>query len=114
MTQKAQMKRGIASDSTKETTLGTFRSPGERQGLRSLDSRPLAWGLLWLAARTHPSITTIHPRIVGARRFLMVQDKTAAADILMTSGTRQVAAVYNNEGKNRLSVAKESHKLPTR
>ena len=57
-------------------------------------------------------VLTNYINILRARRFLMAHDKTAAADILKTSGTRQVAAVYNNEDKNLLSVVKESHRLP--
>ena len=46
--------KGAKESSQRKRRLKSFARCDERQGLRSLDSRPLAWGLLWAAVRTHP------------------------------------------------------------
>ncbi|MBQ7293266.1 MAG: hypothetical protein IJW79_05960 [Clostridia bacterium] len=38
----------------KNAVLGNFAHCGERQGLCSLDSHPLAWGLLWVQCKHTP------------------------------------------------------------
>ena len=45
--------KGAKESSQRKRRLGRFARCDERQGLRSLDSRPLAWGLLWVAVRTY-------------------------------------------------------------
>ena len=43
----------------KNAVLGSFAHCGERQGLCSLDSHPLAWGLLWVRCEHTPCRQTI-------------------------------------------------------
>ena len=45
--------KGAKESSQRKHRLERFARCDERQGLRSLDSRPLAWRLLWVAVRTH-------------------------------------------------------------
>jgi len=46
----------------KNAVLGSFAHCGERQGLCSLDSHPLAWGLLWVRCEHTPRT----PKNVGS------------------------------------------------
>ena len=46
----------------KNAVLGSFAHCGERQGLCSLDSHPLAWGLLWVRCKHTPRRYNLFPK----------------------------------------------------